>query len=97
MKMAVMAVAALVAVACGCHSPAPGTMVLDSQAIKEAQYDEATRVMTLTFPSGSVYAYEGVPADVFQTLTTSPSAGSYYHENIRNRYTVRMLKPAGGK
>lgn len=96
MKMAVLVGAALVAVACGCQSPAPGTVALDSQVIKEAQYDEGTRTMTLTFPSGAVYAYDGVPVEVFQALTTAPSAGSYYHEKVRNHFAVRMLKPGTG-
>jgi len=64
-----------------------------SSAIKQAAYDTTTQTLTLTFPNGAVYAYAGVPADVYAALRSATSAGIYFRAHIKTVYVTRRLQP----
>ena len=56
------------------------------------EYDPATRVLTVRFRNGGVYAYDGVPADDFERFKSDKSLGSYLHQFIKGKYSARKLK-----
>jgi hypothetical protein len=41
------------------------------------------------FINGSVYQYLDVPETVYQELMAAPSHGTYFREQIRDRYPYR--------
>lgn len=61
----------------------------DSSFIKHIQYDNS--VLIVTFGSNSVWAYYGIPLEVYNELIISDSHGSYFNKNIRNKYSSEVL------
>jgi len=61
-----------------------------SHAIETVEYDEATRVLTLTFKRGA-YRYEDVPVEVYEGLKNSDSKGTYFKENIRGKFKTAKV------
>lgn len=65
-----------------------------SEAIYQAQYDDKTRVLVITFQYGppknydGTYKYVDVPPEVFQGFLNAESKGKYFNENIRNNFDV---------
>ena len=51
-----------------------------------ASYDPETQTMTIWFPNGRSYDYDGVPPDVYEGFQAADSKGSYYNARIRNIY-----------
>lgn len=62
---------------------------LVSSMLTGCQYDETTGALTIDFQTGGSKTYYSVPEDVAQGLVGSPSPGSYYHRQIKNRYVGR--------
>lgn len=62
-------------------------VMLNSSAIRQVEYDETSRVMTLWFKQGGQgYDFCGVPKDIYEGLINAGSAGGYYDDHIRDRY-----------
>ena len=59
-------------------------MSVSSTAMRSVGYDASTRVLTVEFPNGSVYEYEGVPSEIHDGLMNAKSHGNYFHSHIRN-------------
>ena len=59
---------------------------MPSSVIRSYSYDEARRVLTITFVSGEVYDYLDVPPEVHLALRLASSRGRYFGSHIRNRY-----------
>lgn len=59
---------------------------ISSTHLSEADYDEATRELTITFADGATYTYDEVPEEVAIGLGNTISVGKYFRENIRERY-----------
>lgn len=57
-----------------------------SSNLASAEYDDAAEELSITFNSGDVYVYAGVPPSVYRGLTLAGSAGQYFHQNIRDSY-----------
>ncbi len=59
---------------------------MPSSVIGDATYDEATREMRVTFVSGRVYVYDGVPGSIYRAFCNAPSKGAFFNVAIRGRY-----------
>jgi hypothetical protein len=59
--------------------------IIPSSTIADAKYDEATKVLLVTFHSGATYAYKDVPPDTAQSFLASDSRGAFLHAQIKNR------------
>lgn len=57
-----------------------------SSCIEAALYDTDTKTLSITYPSGTTYDYEGVPKDVFDEFEAAPSAGRYLNAVIKPTY-----------
>lgn len=57
-----------------------------SSNVSKIEYDEAHKVMTITFTNGSKYDYSGVPESVWQEALTATSIGSFVSQNIKGTY-----------
>jgi hypothetical protein len=59
---------------------------LSSSNLASYAYDEASQELTIAFTNGNRYLYAGVPSTVVDGLVAAPSAGKYFHANIRSSY-----------
>jgi hypothetical protein len=51
----------------------------------------APATLDLTFQTGAVYRYFGVPRLVFDELIAAESKGAYFNRTIRNRFPYRRV------
>lgn len=70
------------------EAAAPAAMqAVESTMIKEVGYDAATQTLTVTFASSNeTYAYKNVPEEVYQGLMQAESKGTYFRENIKDKF-----------
>lgn len=64
---------------------------VSSSAINHVRYDINDHTMRITFNSGSVYDYSGVPRKRFTGLVSANSVGSYFWHNIRDEYDYQHV------
>ena len=57
-----------------------------SEHLAQVDYDDDTQTLTITFQDGRSYEYDSVPVTIFQGIQNAPSAGSYFHRQIKNSY-----------
>lgn len=50
-------------------------------------YDPEEKLLEVVFTKGKIWAYEGVPTDVYEGLMTSKSIGSYMRNYIFDCYS----------
>ena len=62
-------------------------VLLNSTNLSEVAYHNQSRIMEITFNSGHIYRYTAVPEMVFQDLINAPSAGRFYNQFIRGRFS----------
>lgn len=67
---------------------------MPSTVIRDFSYNVATRQLVVTFTTGRVYAYAGVPPDVHNAFRASGSRGRFFNQEIRDNYDCRELKPS---
>lgn len=79
---------------------------VQSSNLKAVGYDRAAQRLFVEFKSGAVVAYDGVEPELHEDLVAAPSAGEFFHREIRSRavktiegksgthpYTFRYLDP----
>lgn len=59
----------------------------NSSSILAATWDDDSHELTIVFARGRSYVYENVPETVWDGFTSAPSAGQYFHQNIREVYS----------
>ena len=67
-------------------------MKVDSSHIRDAEYNEDTRTMTVTFVGGEKYDYPGVTPDDYQAFMQASSKGSFLHKWIIPRYRAKRTR-----
>ena len=66
---------------------------VSSKAMRSVGYDESQKVLTVEFPNGSVYEYQGVPAEIHSGLMRAQSHGQYFQRHVRNAgYTTNRIR-----
>jgi len=61
-----------------------------SSVIEYLSYYAYNNSLNVRFLSGKVYTYEDVPFEKVIEALTAESAGTWYNENIRNKYDFRL-------
>jgi hypothetical protein len=64
---------------------------MPSTAIRAFRYDRATRELRVTFVSGRIYVYAGVPPGVAAEFEAAESKGRFFNAAIRDRYPFREI------
>jgi hypothetical protein len=59
---------------------------MPSAVIRSFQYDEASRVLLITFQSGRRYRYLDVPADTVKEMRAAFAKGEFFNAQIRGRF-----------
>lgn len=57
-----------------------------SSMITSYGYDEAEKVLQLTFTKGGTYDYQDVPKEVYDGMVEAESIGKYFLANIKDKY-----------
>lgn len=57
-----------------------------SSNIAAVAYDAEKQILGVQFHRSGIYHYEGVPADVHESLLNADSVGKYFIANIKNAY-----------
>ena len=70
---------------------------MPSRVIRDFSYNVATRQLVVTFVTGRVYAYAGVPPEVHNAFRASGSKGRFFNQEIRDNYDCREIIPSGMK
>lgn len=63
-----------------------------SSNVVAVEYDEESKVVTITFKGGSRYEYYGVPKDTVLGLELAESTGKYIGANIKGKYPFKKLE-----
>ncbi len=63
----------------------------ESTAFCWFSYDGINHRLTVGFRDQTSYEYSGVPEDVFISLSSAPSRGTYFNLTIRNSYPSRKV------
>jgi len=61
-------------------------IAVNSSAMRAVGYDPVSRRMKITFTQGNTYDFCRVPQHIHEGLMRSGSKGTYYNDNIRDRY-----------
>jgi KTSC domain len=59
---------------------------LNSTALSSAAYDDESMELEITFASGRTYTFHEVPKNVYDSLVSASSPGSYYNSEIKGIY-----------
>jgi hypothetical protein len=62
-----------------------------STVIAETSYDPEASIMFLKFTTGIIYAYENVPAQVYEELKRSRSKGNFLNTRIKGHYSYKKI------
>lgn len=64
---------------------------VNSSNIWSIGYDFESSTLEIEFKGGAVYQYQGVPQHEYEALLSAGSKGSYFHANIRSRFSSVKL------
>ncbi|WP_226951456.1 KTSC domain-containing protein [Rhizobium terrae] len=68
---------------------------LRSRLIEAASYEEDVRLLRLYMTNGQLREFSDVPKRIFDDLSNAKSAGTYYVNNIRGRFSEPASYPVG--
>ena len=67
---------------------------MPSSVIRRFSYHESARRLRVTFTSGDVYDYDGVPPEVEAEFRAAFSKGRFFAARIRDRYRFERISIA---
>ena len=62
-----------------------------SGSIAKVGYDPQTLTMLITFHTGSTYEVTNVNQSVYDKFMESPSMGTFYARNIKNKFNYKKI------
>ena len=66
-------------------------MQVESEAIREIDYDEDRAKLFITFIDGDQYVYVGVPGEVHRSFVDADSKGRFFAYEIRDQYPYNKV------
>lgn len=57
-----------------------------SSNISSIGYIYEEKKLIVKFKTGGIYEYQNVDSNIYESLISAPSVGSYFHKNIKNKY-----------
>jgi hypothetical protein len=61
-------------------------VAVSSHDIAIVGYDNRKALLEVAFRSGGVYQYANVPSEIYQSLMTAPSHGSYLRDHVMGKF-----------
>lgn len=68
-----------------------GLTPVKSSIVSAVGYDAQSQTLHMKFPSGKIYAYEGVSAEQHDQLMAAESIGKHFGTEIRGRFKHHLL------
>lgn len=65
---------------------------VESSWIINLMHNRPNKVLTMRLSNGRAYAIDGISRTTFEKWTKSPSIGQFFHNNIKQKYTLRRVK-----
>ncbi len=62
-----------------------------SSTIKKMDYNEETKVLTITYMTNKKYEYYNVPAEVWESTASVDSIGRFVGSNIKGIYEYKQV------
>jgi hypothetical protein len=59
---------------------------MPSSVIRSYHYDSNRQRLRITYLSGAIYEYEGVPPEVYQAMKAHQSKGTFLNREIKGHY-----------
>ena len=66
-------------------------MQVESQAIREINYDAERAKLFVTFSDGDLYVYVGVPGEVHRSFLDADSKGKFFAYEICDQYPYNKV------
>ena len=66
-------------------------MQVESEAIREINYDAERAKLFVTFNDGDLYVYVGVPGEVHRSFLDADSKGRFFAYAIRDQYPYNKV------
>ncbi|WP_017851090.1 KTSC domain-containing protein [Leptospira interrogans] len=64
---------------------------VSSSDLRSVGYDPYTSILEIEFKGNEVYQYSSVPQSVYQSLLNAGSHGTFFHQNIKDRFSYRKI------
>lgn len=68
---------------------------VDSSFIKHISWESKTKVLIITFVSGSIWLYQNVTRKEYNNFCKSKSLGAYFNKTIRNSHEGKPIARVG--
>ena len=75
----------------------PHIKITSSTNIASAGYDESQNMLEILFTSKTLYQFFEIPKELFLKLMDSESKGTFFHENIKDRFQYQRLETSNLK
>lgn len=69
----------------------PRDWEVNSSAFRSIGYHPESNILSVEFKTGGVHHHYNVPADIAAEFQAAPSMGSYYHLNIRGKFSTERV------
>lgn len=69
-----------------CLSPGSKCQIHSTSVIARIDYNASARELHVTFTSGRIYVYAGVPGEVYFQFCRAASKGEFFNSMIRDRH-----------
>lgn len=71
--------------------------MIERQAVRSTDiaiigYDAENQLLEVAFKSGNVYHFREVPVSIHREFLAAPSAGTYFRDHIRDRYSSQKIR-----
>lgn len=63
-----------------------------SSNLQAVGHDAEKQELLVEFKGGGLYAYDGVPSELYEELIKAKSIGSYFSKEIKDKFKYRKLK-----
>jgi len=65
---------------------------VQSSNLRSIGYDQNTNTIEIEFNDGGIYQYFNVPESIYLALMEAVSKGTYFHDNIKQRYKYKRIR-----
>lgn len=65
---------------------------MPSTVVAKMEYDANLQVLVVTYTSGKVYVYKGVPPEVYEEMKKSGSKGRFLNYLIKGKYEYEKVE-----
>ena len=67
---------------------------MPSSVVADMDYNEGKSSLRITYTSGAVYDYLGVPPEIFEEMKIAGSKGTFLNYVIKGKYRYKKIRKA---